>query len=151
LSAVGRVASGFPYTPVLGLRVAATPDVRDVDGDGNAKELVPQRDASGLLVYQPDRGGVGNFSTARLPFYARLDTRVTYTPAWGRGRVWFYLDVINAFNRRNAGMMATSLEYDPGADRPRIVNTPRGSIPFLPSFGIHVDFSRPSTRRPSGS
>jgi len=150
-SAVGRLASGFPYTPVLGLVVAATPDAEDVDGDGNTDELVPQRDPSGLLMYQAARGGVENFGTARLPLYARLDTRLTYTPDWGRGRVWFYLDTINVFNRKNAGMITTSLEHDPGSDRPRIVNEPDGALPFIPSLGIHVDFSRPKTAKPKAS
>jgi outer membrane cobalamin receptor len=150
-SAVGRLASGFPYTPVLGLVVAATPDTGDLDGDGDTEELVPQRDPSGLLMYQPDRGGVENFGTARLPLYARLDTRLTYTPDWGRGRVWLYLDTINVFNRKNAGMITTKPEYDPGSDRPRIVNEPDGALPFIPSLGIHVDFSRPRTAKPKAS
>ena len=143
VSAVARLASGFPYTPAIGLRVAATPDVLVLDGDGIVAELVPQRDATGLLVYEPDRGGVANMGTARLPFYGRLDTRLTYTPDWGRGRVWFYLDAINATRRRNAGTITTTLAHDPGADRPRMVNTPEGSMPFFPSLGIHVDFTRP--------
>jgi hypothetical protein len=146
-SAVGRLASGFPYTPVLGLVVAATHDEADADGDGNVEELIPQRDPSGLLVYQPDRDGIENFGGARLPVYARLDARLTYTPGWGRGRVWFYLDVINVFNRKNAGAIVTSLEYDPASDRPRIVNEPGAALPFFPSLGIHVDFNRPALPR----
>jgi hypothetical protein len=150
LSAVARVASGFPYTPVLGLRVASAQDVLDTDHDGNTVEFVPQRDASGMLAYQPYRGGVDNYLSARLPYYARLDVRATFTPDWGRGRVWFYVDVINALGRTNPGAMNTSLEYEPGADRPRLVTTPSGSMPFLPSFGMHVDLNRPKApRRPS--
>ncbi|MDO8834891.1 MAG: TonB-dependent receptor, partial [Vicinamibacterales bacterium] len=145
LSAVARLATGFPYTPVRGLRVTATPDLLDQDGDGNVEELIPQRDATGLLVYEPDRGGPDNMASGRLPFYGRLDTRITLTPDWGHGRVWFYLDAINATRRTNAGVMTTTLEHDPGTDRPRLVNTPEGSMPFIPSIGVHVDFTRPRT------
>ncbi len=149
LSATGRVASGFPYTKVLGLRVASTPDLRDDDGDGDREELVPDRDPQGLLIYTPDRGGVANLNSARLPYYARLDLRTTFTPRWGKGRVRLYLDFINALMRDNAGVFRTRLEHDPGADRPRIVSEPSGSIPFLPSFGVHVDFgTRPTPSAP---
>ena len=56
--------------------------------------------------------------------------------------------MINTLGRKNAGMMATTLEYDPSSDRPRTVTTPQGSLPFFPSVGIHIDFSRPRTPRP---
>jgi hypothetical protein len=143
-SAVGRLASGFPYTPVLGVVVAAAHDEADTDGDGNVDELVPQRDPSGLLVYEPDQGGIENLESARMPAYARLDARLTYTPGWGRGRVWFYVDAINVFNRTNAASMVSSLEHDPTSDRPRVVTEPGAGLPFVPSFGVHVDFTRPA-------
>lgn len=53
-----RVQSGFPYTPAVGVRVAAVADSGDADGDGNLTELVPQRDREGLLVWEADLGGV---------------------------------------------------------------------------------------------
>jgi outer membrane cobalamin receptor len=139
----GRVASGFPYTPVLGLRVASAADAADADGDGNREELVPARDPGGRLVYTPDLGDLTNMNAARMPYYARLDTRVTYAPGWGRGRVKLYLDAINVLNRKNAGMIETTLEYDPSSDRPRLVSKPQASLPFLPSFGVHVNFATP--------
>jgi hypothetical protein len=117
---------------VLGLRVAATQDLADSDGDGNRAELVPDRDAGGNLVWTTDLGGVANLNTARLPLFARLDARLTFS----KGRWQVYLDVINVLNRENAGSIDEQLEYDPTSDRPRMVQARRGSIPFLPSFGL---------------
>lgn len=140
LSFTARVASGFPYTRVKGLRVAAVEDAADADGDGDRSELVPQRDAAGGPVWETTFGDLSGLNSARLPTFARLDTRLTFTPARGNGRFKFYLDVINLLNRKNAGLMQTTLQYDPSSERPRIVVKPTGSIPFIPSFGIHVRF-----------
>jgi hypothetical protein len=51
-----------------------------VDGDGNVRELIPQRDRTGLLVWETDMGDVTNLNAARLPTFARLDVRVTFRP-----------------------------------------------------------------------
>jgi hypothetical protein len=140
LAATARVASGFPRTPVAGLRVAATEDASDVDGDGDRAELIPERDPAGLLVYTTDLGGVSNLNAARLPGFARLDLRFTFRPKGPSGRWSLYLDLLNATNRKNAGAIDPQLEHDPGADRPRIVQERTGSIPFLPSLGVHFRF-----------
>ena len=146
LSTTARLASGFPRTPVRGLRVAATADTQDFDRDDNHGELVPDRDAAGRLIYTIDLGGLDNLNTARLPRYGRVDARVTFLPRGGSGRVKLYVDVINALNRKNAGLLTPTLEYDPSSDRPRLVEKPEGSMPFLPSFGIHVNFGSPKGR-----
>jgi hypothetical protein len=142
LSVTGRLASGFPYTPILGLRVAAAPDAADRDRDGNRTELVPERgdDQDRMLVYVTDRGGVGNIGSARLPAFARVDARVSFRPKGPDGRWLFYLDAINVLDRDNVGAYLESLEHDPGADRPRLVLEPAASIPFLPSFGVRFRF-----------
>lgn len=140
LSFTARMASGFPYTRVNGLRVAAVEDANDGDGDADRSELVPERDAAGRPVWETSFGGLSELNSSRMPYFARLDTRLTFTPARGNGRFKFYLDVINLLNRKNAGLMETTLEYDPGSEQPRIVEKPTGSIPFIPSFGIHVRF-----------
>jgi hypothetical protein len=127
-----RLASGFPRTPALRLRVAATEDARG--------RLVPARDASGLLVYTVDAGGVDNLNTARLPLFARVDVRTTFRPRGVTGRWELYLDVINALNRKNAGEIRSQLEYDPGSDSPRITEVKGAAIPLLPSFGLRVRF-----------
>ena len=112
----------------------------DLDGDGNLTELVPERDATGLLVYTTDLGGVSNLESARLPAFFRLDLRLTFRPKGPAGRWSFYLDVLNATNHENAGMIDSQLAYDPNSDRPQIVEKRAASIPFLPSFGVHFRF-----------
>jgi hypothetical protein len=85
LATTTRVASGFPATAPLGVRVAAIEDETDRDGDGVLDELVPALDAAGLLVYEVNLGGVDNLSRARLPVFARVDVRA-YVAAARRRR-----------------------------------------------------------------
>jgi hypothetical protein len=140
LAVTGRAATGFPRTPPLGLRVASVADGEDRDGDGDLAEWVPERDAEGRLVYQPDYGGTGNFGTARLPLFARLDARASFRPKGRSGRWEYYVDVINVFDRRNAELLRPELEYDPESDRPRLLEHASGSIGILPSLGVRWRF-----------
>lgn len=140
VGATVRAQSGFPYTPALGVRVAAIADADDGDGDGNRTELVPQRDSTGLLVWDADMGGVNNLNTGRLPIFARLDLRATFRPRWANHRWQFYLDVINLLNRRNAGSLEPVLQYDADADKPRVTTRSEGGVPRLPSLGIRYRF-----------
>jgi hypothetical protein len=140
LSGAMRAASGFPYTPARGVRVSAVADARDADGDGNRQELVPERDAAGRLVWVVDLGGVDNLNTGRLPVFARLDLRATFRPRGETGRLEVYAEVINAWNRRNAGALVPELRYDRGADRPRLVEVRQGSVPRLVTAGARFRF-----------
>jgi hypothetical protein len=140
LAATLRVQSGFPYTPAIGVRPAAVADSEDVDGDGNVRELIPQRDRTGLLVWETDMGDVTNLNAARLPIFARLDVRATFRPRWSDGRWQFYVDVINALNRANAGSIEPVLEFDPQSDRPRVSSSGENGLPLLPSLGIRYRF-----------
>lgn len=135
-----RVQSGFPYTPAVGVRAAAVADMSDLDGDGNTAELVPQRDATGLLVWEADMGDTGTLNAARLPVFVRIDARATYRPGGGRSRWQVYLDVINVLNRQNAGSMEPVLNYDPASDRPRLAAVRQRGVPLLPSVGIRYRF-----------
>jgi len=134
LGVTARAFSGFPRTPVLGLRVAAQ---ETADG-----RLVPALDAEGRYVYETDSGDVANRNSARLPTFFRLDLRLTWKPRGEAGRWLFYLDVINATNRTNAGQLEPSLAYDPASpvDQPRLVVEPSQAIPFLPSVGVRFRF-----------
>jgi hypothetical protein len=142
VSATGRVASGFPYTPIIGLRVNGVVDTIDYDGDRNRTEIVPEGDIPpvGEPVWVTDLGGVDNLLSARLPAFARVDARVAFRPRGPNGRWLFYLDAINVLNRRNVGAYEPSLEYNPDGPQPRLVLEPTESIPFLPSFGIRFRF-----------
>ena len=135
-----RLASGFPRTAPLGVRVVGKADAADVDRDGNLTELVPARDAAGNLVYGVNYGGVSNLNNARLPFFARADVRATWRPRGPRGRWEFYVEVINVTNRKNAGQLTAELAYNPASDRPSIVETRDASIPRLPTLGLRVRF-----------
>jgi hypothetical protein len=138
LAATFRAASGFPDTRPLGLRVASEPAAGAIDGA--PASLAPRIDrATGLYVWAVDLGGVENLNTSRLPVYARLDLRATYQRS-PSSRWQFYLEVINALNRNNAGQLTPELQYNPGADRPRLQLTADGGLPRLPSFGIRVKF-----------
>jgi hypothetical protein len=132
-----RVATGFPYTPVQGLRVAAQ-EVRSEEG--SLLRYVPQYDPNGLLVWTTDPGNVDDLNTGRLPLYARVDLRVTFRPARWHNRVQFYVEVVNVFNRKNTRGYDTTLEYDPTSDRPLITRSPTGALPIIPSFGCRVVF-----------
>ncbi len=137
LGATLRIASGFPYTPVQGLRVAAH-EIKDEDG--TVTSYVPQYDENGLLVWTTDPGDVGDLNTGQLPVFARMDMRVTFRPARWNNRVQFYVEVINVFNRKNTGSYQTTLEYDPTSDRPKITQESGGALPILPSFGCRIVF-----------
>ena len=140
LATTTRVASGFPRTAPLGVRVAAIEDEADRDGDGVLDELVPAIDAAGLLVYEVNLGGVDNLYRARLPVFSRVDVRATWRPRGAAGRWEFYAEVINLLNRKNAGAFEARLEYDPASDRPQIVEERDQSIPRLPTVGVRFRF-----------
>ena len=55
LATTTRVASGFPRTAPLGVRVAAIEDEADRDGDGVLDELVPAVDAAGCWSMKSTR------------------------------------------------------------------------------------------------
>jgi hypothetical protein len=140
LSASMRLGSGAPFTEPVGVRVAARADSDDSDLDGNRVELVPARDAAGNYVYALDFGNVSNINRARLPFYARLDGRVTLSPRGPAGRWSLYVDVINVLNRDNPALIRYHVEPSASGQRPRVTFWPDYSIPFLPSLGLRVRF-----------
>ncbi len=131
-AATVRLASGFPRTPPLGLRVAAAEDDRG--------RLVPATDSAGDLLYTIDYGGVGNLNADRLPHYARVDFRVSYQRG-GADRGWsLYVEVINLLGRDNAIELEPRLRHDPGADRPGLSEAPSEGFPRIPTFGLRYRF-----------
>ena len=138
VAATFRAQSGFPHTPALVVRPASVED--PVAAAAGITRLVPQYDDVGLLVWSPDYGDTSNFNTARLPFFARLDARVTFRPRWTNDRWQFYLEIINLLNRDNASELEAELNYDPNSDRPRLTEAPSGRLPLLPTFGLRFRF-----------
>ncbi len=123
-----RLASGFPHTAPLGVRVAAVED--------ELGRLVPETDSAGGLIYTVDYGGVENLNGARLPYYARVDIRGTYQ----RGRWSAYVEVLNALGRDNAVVLEPRLRHDPDSAFPRIAEVPSQGFPRIPTFGFRVRF-----------
>ena len=132
IAATAQAATGFPYTPAVGVRVAADEDRRG--------RLVPARDAAGALVYAVDLGGLDALQRGRLPYYARVDLRIANQPGGPAGRWSWYIEVINLLNRDNPVELETSLAYDPEGRVPRIVEDPTAGFPIIPSFGVRVRF-----------
>jgi hypothetical protein len=137
LSSTLRVASGFPYTPAIGLKVASIQLPDSLSGAPGS--LVPRYDSGGLPVWTVDYGGVSNLNSGQLPLYARLDLRFTYVRS-ASSRWQLYFEGINVLNRENAGQLNAHLEYDPGSDRPRLTVSREGGLPFFPSFGFRIRF-----------
>jgi hypothetical protein len=104
------------------------------------QRLVPERDGQGRLVYVAVPGGLDKLNSERLPFYARLDLRAAFRPRGEKGRWQFYVEAINALRRKNTTSIDATLAYDPDSDRPRLVETRGGSVPFLPTFGVRFRF-----------
>ena len=132
LAATARLASGFPYTPAVGVRVAAAEDARG--------QLVPETDEEGNLAYLVDFGGLGNLNSGRLPSYARLDLRLTYRHGGADGRWSVYAEVINALNRRNAVAMTPTIVVNPAEGIPTIEEDPSGGLPRVPTVGVRFRF-----------
>ena len=132
IAATAQVATGFPYTPAVGVRVAGEEDARG--------RLVPARDAGGALVYTVDLGGLDALQRGRLPHYARVDLRIAHQPGGPSGRWSWYAEVINLLNRDNPVEFQTELAHDPDRGVPRIVESPSAGFPIIPSFGVRIRF-----------
>jgi hypothetical protein len=140
IASTTRIASGFPRTPPIGLRIAGADDSNDRDGDAVTDEVLPEFDSAGRPVYAVDFGGVPNLNTGRLPVFARVDVRATWRPRGQAGRWELYAEIINVLNRKNAGAFDPQLEYDSTSDRPRIVEKRDQAIPLLPTIGLRFRF-----------
>jgi hypothetical protein len=140
LGTTARWATGFPRTAPLGLRVAATEDPSHDPDDPTPPALIPAVDAMGNLIYAVDYGDTNNLNDARLPYYARLDARVTFRPGGPTGSWEVYLEVLNVLNRANASRLEPTLLYNPVGDLPRLVETPESALPRIPSFGVRFRF-----------
>ena len=128
VAATLRLASGFPHTAPVGVRVAAVADERG--------RLVPGTDSAGGLIYTVDYGGAGNLNGARLSHYARVDARGTYR----RGRWSLYIEVLNLLGRDNAVVLEPRLSHDPDSVLPRVSEIPAQGFPRIPTFGLRARF-----------
>lgn len=123
LSTRWTYASNFPITTPVGI----TPRLV---GDSIAVNPLTAQ-----VVFNLDYGGKENQFNDQKPAYHRLDFRATaYTNFWSTD--WaFYIDVINAYNRKNV------LGYDYYLDKDLIVRrTTIGMFPILPTIGLNARF-----------
>jgi hypothetical protein len=104
-----RAQSGRPYTPVVGRE--------------NVAEYFDGLDWVPVL---------GAYDSGRFPWYHRLDLRGERTFRIGATHANAYLEVINAYGRRNL----YDYRYVDGYSRA----VPVRMLPFLPSFGMSVAF-----------
>ena len=103
VAATAQVATGFPYTPAIGLRVAS--------GRGCPREARTGPGLAGTPVYTVDLGGLKALQRERLPHYARVDLRIANQPGGPSGHWSWYIEVINLLNRDNP----VEVETSPGA------------------------------------
>lgn len=83
----------------------------------------------GFLAISSERNRV------RLPFYSRLDIRVTRTFTLTRQRVTLFAEVMNLLNHHNQGQSVGFVRSTREA-----VNYVTKLIPFVPSVGILIEF-----------
>lgn len=101
--------------------------------------------SSSSVVQTPTRTGVLSRTVyprpfdRRLPEYHRLDLRAVRAFSHGRTTGRVFVDVLNAYDRRNVRRMSTSITRN--ASGQEFVTTRRETgLPFLPSLGMVVDW-----------
>jgi ferric enterobactin receptor len=104
-----RAHSGRPYTPIIGRQ-----DVSEFVED---------------VVWIPV---IGEYHSARFPWYHRLDVRAEREFHLGKTRLSGFLEVINLYGRRNL----FDYRYVDGYGRAQPVQM----LPWLPTFGLSVSF-----------
>jgi outer membrane receptor for ferrienterochelin and colicin len=115
-----QAGSGFPYQKTV-YTAEVVEDVNQNDSlDVGERTIVMSDDI---------RNRAGN---NRLPWTSRLDLRLSYLPRFWSADWIFYLDVINAYNRKNV----QDLNYDPKTGR----DEPIYGIPLVPTIGVSVKF-----------
>jgi len=147
-----QAGSGFPYQKT----VYTVEVVEDANRNGRL-DVYEDRNLNGRLDRGEDRNGNGKLDVAnpqtglpdertiemsddirnragnnRLPWTSRLDLRLSYFPKFWNASWVFYLDVINAYNRRNV----QDINYDPKTKSDEALY----GIPLVPTIGVSVRF-----------
>jgi hypothetical protein len=130
LAGTARAASGFPWTPPAGVRVA-TEEI--------GSRLVPALSPPNRVALDVAPGGAAELNSARMPMVARLDLRFTYRPRGVSGRWEVYAEVLNALNHNNAWFMDVNIVDRTSLSSP-LKAEPVGGFPRLPTFGLRVRF-----------
>ncbi len=116
-------ATNFPITTPIGI-------IPRLVGDSMAINPVTRE-----VIFNLNYGDRSRLYNEKKPAYHRLDLRLTaYTNFWSTD--WaFYIDVINAYNRKNV------LAYDYWVDKDlNIKRKIMGMFPILPTIGVNARF-----------
>ncbi len=112
-----NVASGLPYTPVVGEFVQPGYDP-----------------VTGRYVANPQEPIVAAFNSSRLPMYQRIDLSATHEGRVGDTPVAWYLSVVNALNAHNVAAYG----YEYSNSQPNRWSFP--NLPLLPTFGVRIGY-----------
>jgi outer membrane receptor protein involved in Fe transport len=115
LNLAWRYRTGWPTTPVS---AAFVPDPEE-----------PEEEPELVAVFGPLR-------SRRLPDYHRLDLRASRTWTRGSGRITFFIDIQNLYDRANPAGFDVSLEEDEGVVLLESEDWPG----IFPSLGIQWEF-----------
>ena len=132
-----RYHSGRPTTPIS-LRAVEVEDPDDGgggddEGGGEEEDAAATSMAERATIYLPE---YGRLNSQRLEAYHRLDLRLSRAWALRRGRLTFFADVQNLYNRQNVA--GFDVEFDD--DVPAIVATEESWPGLLASAGICWEF-----------
>ncbi len=120
--------SGRPFAKALGVKPRVL-----VARVGSLDTAVIQTDREGKVILDVDYER--DALSGRLKLYHTLDIRLTTYPSWW-GLNWaVYLDVQNAYYRKNQQALSYFID-DKGVLRERVIY----GIPIFPSFGLSVSF-----------
>ena len=87
----------------------------------------------------PQTREYGDYYSDRLPVYHRLDVRVSHEIRTTRGRLLFFIDCYNLYDRANARNVVPYVN-DLRGGRPDIRYSVDSLLPRLPSFGVQWEF-----------
>jgi hypothetical protein len=113
--------TGLPYTDIVGQIVRRSFD--PATNTWTVSNAIQTREAVG-----------GRRNASRYPTFQRLDLMISRRYARGRTTITPYLQVVNAYNRRNVFIYT----FDYTANPPEREAT--SQFPFLPSIGVTVEF-----------
>ena len=130
LAGTARAASGFPWTPPSGIRVASRL---------SGSTLFPEQLAPNRFALEAAPGGVAELNAGRMPMYSRVDLRVGYRPRGINGRWQLYVEGLNVLNHNNAWFMDANI-VDGSSASPRLEFSPVGGFPHLGTVGLRFRF-----------
>ena len=124
LGARVHFASGAPYTPIIGA-------VGRLVYDPTTKRWIP--DPEPATSFQGTQNIPGDFNSARVPFYDRIDVSVRRNGHIRGASVAPYLSIVNLLNSKNPAGYIYDFRRQP--HRKSFPN-----LPFAPTFGVSIGY-----------